>query len=59
MAVCAVSAVPTNRASTDSLSEVEKTPESAITAAPQINKKGTEPKSERRRRSVTPRSTRH
>jgi len=41
MAVCAVNAVPTKRASTISLSDVEKTPESAITAAPQSSKKGT------------------
>lgn len=34
MPVCAVSAVPTNRASVVSLSAVEKTPESAMTAAP-------------------------
>jgi len=39
MAVCAVSTVPTNRGSVVSLREVEKTPESAMTAAPHTNRK--------------------
>lgn len=39
MAVCAVSAVPMNRGSAVSLSEVENTPESAITAAPHTSRK--------------------
>ena len=41
MAVCAVRAVPTNRVSVVSLSEAEKTPESAMTAAPHTNRKTT------------------
>ena len=41
MAVCAVRAVPTNRGSVVSLSEVEKTLESAITAAPHTSRKTT------------------
>ncbi len=41
MAVSAVSAVPTNRGSAVSVSEVEKTPESAITPAPHTDKKMT------------------
>lgn len=38
-AVCAVRAVPTNRVSVVSLNAVEKTPESAMTAAPHTTKK--------------------
>lgn len=41
VAVCAVRAVPTNRSSADSLSTVEKTPESAMTAVPQTRRKTT------------------
>lgn len=41
MAVCAVSAVPTSRASVVSLRAVEKTPESAMTAAPHTIRKTT------------------
>jgi hypothetical protein len=41
MAVWAVSAVPTNRLSAISLSEVEKTPESAMTAAPHTSRNST------------------
>jgi hypothetical protein len=41
MAVCVVSAVPTKCGSVVSVSEVEKTPESAMTAAPQTNRKAT------------------
>ena len=41
MPVCAVRAVPTYRASVVSLSAVEKTPESAMTAAPHTKTKAT------------------
>ena len=41
IAVCAVRAVPTNRVSVVSLSAVEKTPESAMTAAPHTKRKTT------------------
>ena len=41
IAVCAVRAVPTNRVSVVSDRAVEKTPESAMTAAPQTNRKTT------------------
>ena len=38
IAVCAVNAVPTRRLSAFSLTEVENTPESAMTAAPHTNR---------------------
>ena len=45
MAVCAVNAVPTNRASTVSLSEVEKTPDRRSPRRPRSTRRAPEPKS--------------